>query len=107
MNNQISLHVTVEGKVFSVFSPTFDQAASRVVSMSASDKITQWQVLGFQGALLSHFTEPIYVSSILIGKSLNHRLHLNSLKSSVSQLQSYVAQWTARLCSISALTHLI
>ncbi|XP_052366771.1 adenosine deaminase domain-containing protein 1 isoform X2 [Oncorhynchus keta] len=67
VNNQISLHVTVEGKVFSVFSPTFDQAASRVVSMSASDKITQWQVLGFQGALLSHFTEPIYVSSILVG----------------------------------------
>ncbi|CAB1337347.1 unnamed protein product [Coregonus sp. 'balchen'] len=68
VNNQISLHVTVEGKVFSVFSPTFDQATSRVVSMSASDKITQWQVLGFQGALLSHFTEPIYVSSILVGK---------------------------------------
>ncbi|XP_041713443.1 adenosine deaminase domain-containing protein 1 [Coregonus clupeaformis] len=67
VNNQISLHVTVEGKVFSVFSHTFDQATSRVVSMSASDKITQWQVLGFQGALLSHFTEPIYVSSILVG----------------------------------------
>lgn len=67
VNNQIGLHVTINGKVFSVFS-TFEQSGSCVVSMSASDKITQWQVLGFQGALLSHFIEPIYVSSILIGK---------------------------------------
>ena len=70
----MSLHVTVEGKVFSVFSSTFAQAASKLVSMSASDKVTQWQVLGYQGALLSHFIEPVYVSRILIGKmrSLGH-----------------------------------
>ncbi|XP_060766190.1 adenosine deaminase domain-containing protein 1 [Neoarius graeffei] len=67
VNNQIGLHVTVDGKVFSVFSSTVDQSGSRIISMSATDKITQWQVLGFQGALLSHFIEPIYVSSILIG----------------------------------------
>uniref|UniRef100_A0AAY4B904 Adenosine deaminase domain-containing protein 1 n=1 Tax=Denticeps clupeoides TaxID=299321 RepID=A0AAY4B904_9TELE len=66
LHNQLSLHGTIEGKVFSVFS-TFDHSASKVVSMSATDKITQWQVLGFQGALLSHFIEPIYVSSIFIG----------------------------------------
>ncbi|KAI5626846.1 adenosine deaminase domain-containing protein 1 [Silurus asotus] len=67
VNNQIGLHVTVDGKVFSVFSSTLDQSGSHFISMSATDKITQWQVLGFQGALLSHFIEPIYVSSILIG----------------------------------------
>ncbi|XP_062847010.1 adenosine deaminase domain-containing protein 1 isoform X3 [Trichomycterus rosablanca] len=66
VNNQIGLHVMIDGMVFSVFSSTFEQSGSRVVSMSASDKITQWQVVGFQGALLSHFIEPIYVSSILI-----------------------------------------
>ncbi|XP_028271598.1 adenosine deaminase domain-containing protein 1 [Parambassis ranga] len=66
-NNEISLHVSVEGKVFSVFSPALDQSAAKVVSMSTTDKITQWQVLGYQGALLSHFMEPIYVQSILIG----------------------------------------
>lgn len=68
VNNQIGLHVTVDGKVFSSFSSTLDQSGSRIISMSATDKITHWQVLGFQGALLSHFIEPIYVSSILIGK---------------------------------------
>ncbi|XP_023651728.1 adenosine deaminase domain-containing protein 1 [Paramormyrops kingsleyae] len=67
VNNQIGLHVTIEGKVFSVFSSTMEQTSPRVVSMSASDKLTQWQVLGVQGALLSHFIEPIYVDSILIG----------------------------------------
>ncbi|KAK3558528.1 hypothetical protein QTP86_018998 [Hemibagrus guttatus] len=67
VNNQIGLHVTVDGKVFSVFSSTLDQTGSRIISMSATDKIMQWQVLGFQGALLSHFIEPIYVSSIFIG----------------------------------------
>lgn len=68
-NNEISLHLSVEGKVFSVLSSAFEQATSKVVSMSATDKITQWQVLGYQGALLSHFIEPVYVQSILIGDS--------------------------------------
>ncbi|XP_029297565.1 LOW QUALITY PROTEIN: adenosine deaminase domain-containing protein 1 [Cottoperca gobio] len=67
VNNEMSLHLSVEGKVFSVFSSVFDHSASKVVSMSTTDKLTQWQVLGYQGALLSHFIEPIYVQSILIG----------------------------------------
>ncbi|XP_039976689.1 adenosine deaminase domain-containing protein 1 isoform X2 [Xiphias gladius] len=69
VNNEISLHLSVEGKVFSVFSSAVDHSASKVVSMSTTDKITQWQVLGYQGALLSHFIEPIYVQSIVIGDS--------------------------------------
>ncbi|KAJ0002785.1 hypothetical protein NQD34_007934 [Periophthalmus magnuspinnatus] len=68
-NNELSLHQTVEGKVFSVFSFALEHSTSKVVSMSATDKITQWQVLGYQGALLSHFIEPIYVQNILIGDS--------------------------------------
>ncbi|XP_078809921.1 adenosine deaminase domain-containing protein 1 isoform X1 [Oryzias latipes] len=69
VNSEIGLHLMVEGKVVSVLSSAVENFAYKVVSMSTADKITQWQVIGYQGALLSHFIEPIYVQSILIGDS--------------------------------------
>ena len=74
------------------------QGNQRIQFMSCSDKIALWNVVGLQGALLSHFIEPIYLESVILGslfnlehlvRAIQGRLNLNFESNSLQKLPNF------------------
>lgn len=56
-------------------------------SLSCSDKICLWNILGVQGALLSHFVKPIYFDLILIGDDFHLESVTRALVTRISEFK--------------------
>ncbi|PKY51099.1 adenosine deaminase/editase [Rhizophagus irregularis] len=56
------------------------------LSMSCSDKIALWNVVGLQSALLSEFISPIYLSSVIVGDMFSQDSLIRALYGRIGNL---------------------
>ncbi len=69
-------------------------AGGRLLTMSCSDKLARWNILGVQGALLSLYMEPVYFKSIIIGSLYNEQHLTRAVYSRVSGVADLPASFT-------------
>ena len=65
-NGEGAVYIPEDDKTFDHF-----KHGARLHKMCCSAKIARWNVIGIQGALLSLYIEPVYLSSITIGSDFN------------------------------------
>ena len=80
-------------------------SGERLYTMSCSDKLARWNLLGLQGALLSLYLEPVYLKSIIIGSLFQEQHLLRAVYSRISGVQGLPEQFTATLPLLHAVSH--
>lgn len=63
-----------------------------LLTMSCSDKIARWNVVGIQGALLSQLIEPIYLHSIVLGSMFNDQHLYRAICGRIQHTLGYLPQ---------------
>ena len=72
-------------------------SGERLYTMSCSDKLACWNLLGLQGALLSLYMDPVYLKSIIIGSLFQEQHLLRAVYSRISGVQGLPEQFTPTL----------
>lgn len=100
-NGEGTLPIKVQG-----VTQTFDGVlqGERLLTMSCSDKISKWNVAGMQGALLSHFIEPVYLESVILGSFYNFHHLTRALYKRLDDLDDLPPQYKLNRHVVNAIS---
>ena len=82
-----------------------DLPGTRLHKMCCSAKIARWNVIGIQGALLSLYIEPVYLSSITIGSDFNDSHMRRAVYGRVSTINNLPPCYEVKNPSLHEVTH--